>query len=155
MTMSLVAMTREQLMQVQASARIFQERADDALAPWDIRAPHPTLGQDIDTYRRNLDIMLKRQLPEEHQLRKVQYRRCDNATLDIFEPQLYRAVRDAANDPSTVPPGEFRRVVEVDQGGTKIVKWIGQQSFVKQFTRPGRQVVSFLHRYNTSGVAFR
>ena len=148
-------MSRDELLQMQASARIYQERADNALQPWDLRAPHPVLGEDIGKYRRDLAVKLKRQLPESHKLRQVQYRRLDDATLSVFEPQLYRAVHDAAHDASSVPPGQFRRVVEVDQGGTKITKWIGQQSFVKDFTREGRRVVSFMHRYNTSGVAFR
>ena len=89
-------MTREQLLQAQASARVFQERADDALSPWDIRAPAPVLGQDVREYRRDLAVKLKRMLPEEHELRKVQYRRLDDATISIFEPQLYRAVQAEA-----------------------------------------------------------
>jgi hypothetical protein len=148
-------MSRDQLLQMQASARVYQERADNALMPWDIRAPAPVLGEDAATYRRDLAVKLKRMLPENHKLRKVQYRGLDDQTLGVFEPQLFKAVRDAANDPSTVPPGQYRRVVEINQGGTKIVNWIGPRSFTDEFTRPGRRVVSFLHRYNTSGVAFR
>jgi hypothetical protein len=148
-------MTREQLLQAQASARVFQERADDALSPWDIRAPAPVLGQDVREYRRDLAVKLKRMLPEEHELRKVQYRRLDDATISIFEPQLYRAVQAEAHNPANVPPGEYRRVVKIDQNGMKQVDFIGQRHFVHEFTRPGRRVVSFMHRYNTSGVAFR
>ena len=40
-------MSREELMQVQASARVYQERADNALQPWDIRAPAPVLGTRV------------------------------------------------------------------------------------------------------------
>jgi hypothetical protein len=103
-------MSRDQLLQMQASGRVFQERADNALQPWDLRAPHPVLGEDIATYRRDLAVKLKRQLPEGHELRKVQYRRLDDATLSAFEPQLYRAVAAEAHNPNTVPRGEFRRV---------------------------------------------
>ena len=148
-------MSREQLMQVQSAARIYQERADTALSSWDIRAPAPVLGQPIEKYRRDLAVMLKRQLPEGHQLRKVQFRRLDDVTLDIFERQLYPAVRAEAHNPMTVPVGEFRRVVEIDQNGAKMVKWIGQQSFVREMGRPGRRVVSFMHRYDSTGRAFR
>jgi len=101
------------------------------------------LGEDLARYRRDLAVKLKRELPEDHELRRVQYRRLDDATLSAFEPQLYAAVHKAAYDPSSVPPGEFRRVFEVDQGGTKIVRWIGQESFVRQMGREGRRVVSF------------
>jgi hypothetical protein len=137
------SMTREQLLQLQASGRVYQERADNALQPWDIRAPAPVLGEDVAKDRRDLAVKLKKQLPEDHQLRKVQYRRLDDTTLSIFEPQLYRAVRAEALNPNTVPPGEFRRVVKVDTNGLKMVEWIGQQSFVKEMGRPGRRVKSF------------
>ena len=148
-------MTRDELLQVQASARVNQERADNALQPWDVRAPAPVLGQDIAKYRRDLAVKLKRLLPENHELRKVQYRRMDDATLSVFERQLYPAVHGAANDATSVPKGEMRRIVEIDQGGTKIAKWIGQESFVKEFTRPGRRVTSFMHRYDAAGRPLR
>jgi len=45
--------------------------------------------------------------------------------------------------PDTVPVGQMRRVEQVDQNGLKIVSWIGQESFVKDMTRPGRRVVNF------------
>jgi hypothetical protein len=140
-------MSREQLMRMQASARVYQERADNALAPWDLRAPAPVLGQDIDSYRRDLDVRLKKQLPEDHRLRQVQYRGLKNDALDVLEPQLYKAVKDGAYDVSTVPRGELRKVVEIGQDGMKIVKFIGSQSFVLDPSyghRPGRRVKSFL-----------
>ena len=153
---SIVAhMTREELLRAQDSARVYQERADNALASWDIRAPAPVLGQDVREYRRDLAVKLKKLLPATHELRRVQYRRLDDATLSAFEPQLFKAVHAEAHNPDTVPPGEYRRVVEIDQNGMKQVKFIGQRHFVHEFTRPGRRVVSFMHKYTTSGVAFR
>jgi hypothetical protein len=137
-------MTRDQLMQMQARARVYQERADDALSPWDLRAPAPVLGQDIDSYRRELDVKLKKQLPEDHKLRQVQYRALKNDALDVLEPQLYKAVRDGAFAVDTVPPGEMRRVVKVSKDGMKMVEFIGRESFVKEMGRPGRRVKSFL-----------
>ena len=151
-------MSREELMQVQSAARIYQERADTALSSWDIRAPAPVLGQPIEKYRRDLAVMLKHQLPEDHKLRKVGYRRLDDDTLGIFEPQLYRAVRDEAYNPNTVPRGEFRRVVETDGNGAKMVRWIGPQCFTKTMGREGRRVVSFRTDQgyvNASGFALR
>jgi hypothetical protein len=148
-------MSREQLLRMQDSARIYQERADNALIPWDVRAPAPVLGEDIAKYRRDLAVKLKRLLPATHQLAKVQYRRMDDAILSNFEPMLYKAVHDMAHDPSSVPAGEMRKVIEVDQGGTKITKWIGQEHFVREFTRPGRRVTSFMHRYDAAGRPLR
>jgi hypothetical protein len=92
----MASMTREQLLQMQASGRVYQERYDDALSPWDQRAPAPVLGQDIDTYRRDTLVKIKRLLPDNHQLRRVQIRRCPNDVLDVFEPQLLQACRTEA-----------------------------------------------------------
>jgi hypothetical protein len=61
--MGTVTLNREQLMQMQASARVFQERADNSLQPWGLRAPHPVIGEDVDNYRRKLLIQGRIQLP--------------------------------------------------------------------------------------------
>jgi len=136
-------MNRDQLLQMQRSGRVYQERADNALMPWDQRAPSPVLGEDIAKYRRDLCVKLKKLLPEGHEFRKVQYRALNDSALDALEPQLLRAVHAEAHNPDTVPPGEFRKVIEVDQGGTRITKCVGQESFVKAMGRPGRRVLSF------------
>jgi hypothetical protein len=150
--------TYDQTMRMQASARVYQQRYDDALQPWDLRAPAPVLGEDINAYRAKLAILAKHQLPENHQLRKIQYRRLDTPIFDNFEPQLLTAVQRAAYDATTVPPGQYRKVTEIASDGMKIVKWIGQESFVKEFNRPGRRVVSFLTphgRVNAAGMPVR
>jgi hypothetical protein len=136
-------LTREEILQMQSAARVYQERADNALAPWDIRAPAPVLGEDIAKYRRDLAVKMKRLLPEGHQLRELQYRRMPNDAFTVFEPQLYRTVRDIAYDPDSVPEGETRRVVSIDSNGMKVVNYVGNHSFVHDFTRPGRRVVGF------------
>jgi hypothetical protein len=146
-------MNREQLLQMQASGRLYQERYDNALAPWDQRAPAPVLGQSIDDYRRDTLVKIKKLLPRGHELRKVKIYELRNDALDVLEPQLLKACRSEAYSADSVPPGELRRVVEIDQGGTKMVRWIGQQSFVKEIGRAGRRVVSFMHKYDASGRA--
>jgi hypothetical protein len=155
-SISIGNMTREQLMQMQASGRVYQERYDNALQPWDIRAPAPVIGQDIDAYRRDTLVKIKKQLPEGHELRKVQIRQLDNDVLDIIEPKLLQACRHEAYNPESVPLGQMRRVVDIDpQNGQKIVKFIGQRSFVFDMGRPGRRVVSFLHQYDAAGRTLR
>jgi hypothetical protein len=137
--MATITLNREQLMQMQSSARCYQERADDALQPWGLRAPHPVIGEDIDGYRRQLLIQAKRQLPDDHPLRRVQVRQLAADALAALEPQIYSACQQAAYDANTVPADQpLRRVEELDANGLKIVKWIGQRSFVHDFTRPGR-----------------
>jgi hypothetical protein len=156
--MSTTEFSRDQAMRMQASARVLQQRYDDALIPWDLRAPSPVLGEDIREYRARLAILAKKQLPVDHEMRKVTYRRLDSLVFDNFEPQLLQAVQRAAYDPTSVPMGEFRRVTEIAPDGMKIVKFIGQQSFVKDMGRPGRRVVSFQTpngRVNASGIPVR
>jgi hypothetical protein len=153
-----MSLTRDQALRMQASARVYQERYDSALTPWDLRAPAPVIGEDITEYRARLAILAKKQLLEDHQLRKIGYRRLDTAVFDNFEPQLLQAVQKAAYDPTNVPPGQFRKVTEFASDGTKMVKFIGQESFVKEMGRPGRRVVSFMTphgRVNASGLPVR
>jgi hypothetical protein len=106
-----------------------------ASSKWGFRAPAPVIGQDPEDYRRDLCVKAKKQL--------------------IFEPQIYSACAEAAKRPDSVPPGEMRMLKTRDQNGQEIITWLGQESFVKDMGRPGRRVVSFMHRYNRSGVAFR
>jgi hypothetical protein len=141
--MATLSLSYDQAMRMQASARVYQKRYDDALSPWDVRAPAPILGEDITEYRARLAILAKKQLPEDHQMRKVQYRRLDTAVFDNFEPQLLTAVSRAAYDPTSVPLGQFRIVPEVDSNGMRMNRFIGQEHFTKQMGRPGRRVVSF------------
>src|SRR6516225_6245889 len=107
-------MTREQLLQVQSSARVYQARADNAFEPWGMRAPAPVLGEDPDDYRRKLMILAKNQLPEGHQLRRITVKRIPDDALDNFEKMYYDACRDAGSRNDSVPEGEMRRVERVD-----------------------------------------
>jgi hypothetical protein len=50
----------------------------------------------------------------------------------------------AAYRPDSVPAGETQQRVRLDQNGQKIIEWIGQRSFIHDFTLPGRRVTSFL-----------
>jgi len=130
---------RAHALRVQRSLRAVQERADESFSPWGFRAPGPTLGEDPDEYRRKLLIMAKKQLPTDHKLRAVQIRQLRADALGVFEPQIYSACKAAAYDATSVPPGDLRRVEEIDpQNGMKIVKFIGQHSFVRDMGRAGR-----------------
>lgn len=149
-------MNREQILQMHASARVYQERYDNVLQPWGVRAPAPTLGQDIDAYRRNLAVQAKRLLPDDHELKKVQYRGLPSDAFEGYEPQLLRAVRTVASDNSTVPyDAPLRRIEDVDTNGLKIIKWVGQRWFGRDFTREGRRVVTFRQPVDHQGRAFR
>ena len=128
------------------AARKFQAFYDETLRRVGMRAPQPTLGQTVNDYRRETLRTFKRTfLPEVHDLYKVNYRGLKADALQIFEPQLLQACVVEANNPAHVPPGELRKVEELDEyGKLKTIRWIGQESFVKAMGRPGRRVTSFL-----------
>jgi hypothetical protein len=149
-------MSREQLLKMQESARVYQARADSVFEEWGFRAPAPVIGQDPEDYRRDLAIMAKRQLPYGHKSRIKNLRKLPRDIFETFEPQIYDACREAATRPDAAAPGEMRQITKINpQNGHKEITFIGNESFVKDLTRPGRRVVSFMHRYNTSGVAFK
>jgi hypothetical protein len=137
-------MSHDQMLRAQNSARVYQQRYDDSLAPWNMRAPAPVLGQDVSEYRWKLARLAKKQLPEDHEYRQIQYQQLEKDAFDILEPRLLRAVSQEAYNPNNVPPGQFRVVPEVDANGLKTNRFIGQESFVKAMGRPGRRVLKFL-----------
>jgi hypothetical protein len=131
--------SREHMLDQQAKAREYQARAQDALDPWGINAPAIVAGESLGRYRRRLDALVQKQLPEDHELYGVPLAELDPAALLVIEDQLYPAVKDAAYRPDSVPSDKMRRVMEVDSNGLKMVKWIGQRSFIHDFARPGRR----------------
>jgi len=120
-------MSREQLLQVQASARIFQARADDAFAPWGMRAPAPVVGEPVNDYRRKLMILAKNQLPEGHQLRGVTVKRIPNDALDNFEKMYMKNKRLPSISPSKIrsisTPVVTRVIGEPSLSGSRIRSW--------------------------------
>lgn len=142
------------------ASRQFQAYFDDALRKVGVRAPQPVLGQSVNDYRRETCRMLKRQfLPEAHELYKVNYRGLRADVLKALEPQLLAACVEAANDASTVEPGQLRKIEEHDEyGALKMIKFVGPVSFVRGMMRPGRRVISFTTdrgRFDASGRALR
>ena len=135
--------TREQLLQIQSAMRVYQARADDAFSAWGFRAKEPDIGEDPDSYRRRLLIQAKNQLPEDHQYRKVTIKRLPDDTLGPYEDLIYPECKAAATRPDSVPPGEMRRVEEVDANGNKTVKFYGKECFVRDMMPPSRLVLGF------------
>jgi hypothetical protein len=137
-----MSITRDQILQLEHVCRVYQARADDALQPWAVRAPPPVAVNSpeyVEKYRRELAYLAKKRLPENHELRNFQVKHIPLDALEVVEPQIYAACKKAAARNDSVPLGEMRRVEEVDGNGMKIVKWIGQRSFVHDFTIPGRR----------------
>src|SRR6266508_6899681 len=128
------------------AARQFQEFYDATLRKVGMRAPQLVSGERVNNYRRETLRNLKRTfLPQNHPLYQVQFRQLKADALQVLEPQLLQACVVEANNPVHVPPGELRKIEELDEyGKLQTIKWIGQESFVKQMMRPGRRVKSFL-----------
>ena len=129
---------RQHALRVQRSLCVVQERADDAFSPWDMRARGPTLGEDPDKYRRDLLIQAKKLLPGTNKLRHVTICQLPSSALGKFEDLIYSAAKAEAYFADSVPDGEMRRVTERDSNGLMMTRWVGQHSFVRDFTRPGR-----------------
>ena len=140
-------MTRDQILQQDAACRIFQARADAALETWGIRAPPPMstgLANYPELYRRELVLMAKKRLPEDHDLRTVQVRRCPLDALEIFEGQIYAACKEAGTRNDSVAPGEERIHERVNpQNGYKELTFLRRDSFINDFKSPVRRVASF------------
>ena len=126
------------------ASRKFQAYYDEALRKVGMRAPQP-VRETVNHYRREaLRTMKKTFLPQNHPLYQVQMRELKADALQVFEPQVLQACVVEANNPVHLEPGELRKIEELDQyGQVRMIKWIGQESFVKQMGRPGRRVVKF------------
>jgi len=126
------------------ASRKWQEHYQKEVEDIGLNIPPPSLGQKTNDYRREMMRLLKKTfIPASHKLSKVQMRQLPDDVLSGFEQMLLPACRTEAFNPLTVPKGEIREVVRVDQNGLKVRHFIGQESFVKGMGRPGRRVISF------------
>ena len=140
-----MGMSYDQLMRQQNSARVVQERYDNAFKSWGMSAPAPVVGESVDDYSRRLAVLAKKQLPADHDLKKVQFRALADDAFPVMEAQLLAAVNQSAYRPETVPvDAPLRRVEEKDANGLTSYRYVGQRSFIHDLTRAGRRVVSFL-----------
>jgi hypothetical protein len=139
--------SREHLMELDARGREYQERADDALAPWGVRAPARRDGEPLGDYRRRLAGRLQKRLPESDPWYGKDLAQLDDTNFAVVEPQIYASGKQAAYRPDSAPPGEMREIVEQDANGNKMHRFVGQTSFVVDPVygyRPGRRVQAFM-----------
>jgi hypothetical protein len=125
-----------------------QSRADDALAPWSIRAPQPSSSDDVRSYRLRLARIAARQLPPGHELRRIDLSICDDDFGDVVVPQIFNACRDAVNRVDTLAPGQMREIKE-EKHGRRFSTFVGAESFVKSMMPEARRVVQFAKRDGT------
>jgi hypothetical protein len=129
-------MTREQLLQQQASARVLQERYDNALQPWGARADAKPLAQDLDGYWRDHLMRIKELLPEDHELRSIPIRKLPLDALNTLEPQILAAASDSAWRADAVPQGRIERRESIDGNGLKSSNRTGGSPATGSRTRP-------------------
>jgi hypothetical protein len=128
----------------------------EAQAWWDpvfeklgTRAPPPIEGADHWQYRADMAVGAKRNLPATHPLaRELQLRRLarepDKTAFRNFEKQIHEALSAYAVSNDSAPKNQLREVVDIDANGMKLHKFLGDRSFVHDFTQPARRVISFL-----------
>jgi hypothetical protein len=136
--------SREHLLDVQATARTYQARADDALSTWGMRAPQYVAGESLIDYRRRLARLAQRQLPDDHKLRGIKLKTLDDDVFVPFEPQIFAAAKEAGTRPDSAAPDEMRMVEKINPAnGQKTIEFYGQRSFVHDFKAPVRYVRGF------------
>jgi hypothetical protein len=141
-----------------SACRKWQEYFDNHLRDVGARVPEPTLGQHPNDYLRESCRTFKRSfLPPNHDLYQVQWRGLRGDALDALVPQLMTACKAEANNPNTVPPGEFRQVKVHNPytGRVDAIKFIGPECFTKQLGRPGRPIKSFWGPVDSQGRQMR
>jgi hypothetical protein len=119
--------------------RRMQEYFDDRLRGIGERALEPISGEDVDDYALRAIRKIKKELPEGHPLRGVNYGLLDTNARYTFLPQILQAKLDSVNDPKRVPFGELKEITTVDpKTGVRTNRFIGQDNFCRFFGRPGR-----------------
>jgi hypothetical protein len=151
-------LTREQQLRLLGAARHYQAQFNDAYQSWGVNAEAPVLSDSVeavDDYVRNECVRAKRLLPMTDvrsapgeptfaDLRKVQYRQLADDALNVFMPQLLRAVAAAGRRNDSIGPDDpLREVHERGPNGEHVVKFLGQRSFINDFKLAPRRVLSF------------
>lgn len=98
-----MSMTQDQLEYQRGSARLYQERYDNALRQIGMRAPQPVLGQSPNAYRREVMRTLKRTYLQNHEFGRINMRGLPDEVLPEFEKQVVAASIAEAENPRNVP----------------------------------------------------
>jgi hypothetical protein len=130
------------------TCRRWQEYYDDKLRTIGMRAPSPVLGQTVADYCRKVLVQTKKAfIPRTHELRQFSLNDVRGDALAVLGPQILDAAVVEANNPQNVPKGELRKIERLDgYGKVSTIDWIGQESFVKQMSIPGRRMSIFNER---------
>lgn len=123
-----------------------QARADEVYSAFGKRAPKAQLGESLAGYRKRLITGLKQHSPE---WKDVKLSDVPSTMIDMAERRVYADALVAAQNPTDLGEGEMRQVVKVDpMTGMRRIMFYGKESFIKDFSRPGRRVAAFNVRNN-------
>jgi hypothetical protein len=125
---------------------------------WGLKAPAPAYADSIEAvndYRREQAVRAKKLLPFSDnrvapgdmtfaELRRTEYWKLPDDAYPIFENQLLRAVAAAGKRNDSIGPNDPPRMIEeVGKNGERVIRWLGQRSFVHDMKAPVRRVISF------------
>jgi len=132
-------MTPKQLTDAEQDAMLqTQARADSVYAKFGLKAPRPMDGETQLAYRRRLANGMKKHSKPWKDIA------LDGFGADAFanvENQIYADADSASQHPDDLEPGELRPVVSMDQAtGLRTTTFVGNGTFIRQLTRPGRLV---------------
>jgi hypothetical protein len=117
--------------------------ADEALQPWNRRAPPPRIDESRHEYRCRLARIAARYLPPDHELKNARLDECEPSVARIFFPKIMAEVKSAVDSSDTVPNGQLRQIDRLDATGRKITTFVGRESFVKAMQAPSKRVTQF------------
>lgn len=122
-----------------------QARADSVFQQFGKFAPRPLDGESLLAYRRRLAHALQ---PFSDRWKDVNLvALADEAAFGIMEGQVYADAAHAANHPTDLKPGQLREIVRVDPStGTRMITFVGGQTFIAGLKRPPRYVSKINHQ---------
>ena len=125
---------REKFADAQAKAERVAQAFGDSASHW-------VNGESLTQYRRRLLSTLKQ---HSAQWKNIDTRKLDGAALDTVEQQVFADAWRAAIDPANVPEGTLRMVVDRDETGRPIRRFIGDPEVCwGPFKRPGKIVTAW------------
>jgi hypothetical protein len=138
---------RDRLRRNAERCRQLQERYDTAFAHFGKRSPQPKADATPRSYRCDLFKTAAALLPRSDDLTKLSRDELEdlpNGAFSNFERDLLERLA-AEGDPENTPAdGSLIARHRVDDAtGMRMTEYFGRESFVKDFTRPGRRLFSF------------
>jgi hypothetical protein len=125
-----------------------QQRADDAFQVWGRSAPPMRAGENDRSYIRRIARIAQKKnyLAYDEKVKRIDFDQLPDHALPQFTEMLLNGIRRSVTRSDTVPDGTERQVFSRDENtglATRSFIRPDNESFVKEFTRPCRRVVTF------------